>query len=88
MNQPNVTLPYRTPRERATARLLSDLADQGIALAIVLLGLCLGFLMAGNFGGEAVRALGLAALIAVVKAATTYLMHLQRARAEDAALSP
>lgn len=87
MSQPQVTLPYRTPQERAKTRLVSDLADQGIALGIVLLGLCLAFLMAGDFGASARSALGIAALIAVVKAGTTYLLHLQRARADDAALT-
>lgn len=87
MTQPNVSLPYRTPRERATARLKQDAIETAIALGIVLLGLLLAFLQVGDFTANALRAFGVATATAAIKGAITFLVHLQRATADDGALS-
>lgn len=85
--QANVTLPYRTPRERATQRAKQEAIDTGIALAIFVLGLLLTFVSTGDFTREAFVVFGLAVLAAVIKAVLAVALHYQRARADDAALS-
>jgi len=87
MSQPQVTLPYRTPQERAMQRAKQEVIDTGIALAIFVLGALFTFVSTGDFTREAFVVFALAVLTAVIKAAMSVLLHYQRARADDAPLS-
>lgn len=85
--QPNVSLPYRTPGQRAMQRAKQEAIGTGIALAVFVLTLLATFLATGDFTREAFYVLGLAVLAAAVKAAVAVLLHYQRALADDAELS-
>lgn len=84
MTEPRILLPYLTPRERAVERAKAEAIDAGIMLAIILLGMAVAFLEAGQFTGEAWRAFAVAVAVTVGKSLVSVLTHLRRARAEAA----
>lgn len=85
MDSTKVSVPYRTPRERALAQLKQALINEGLAWLLIALGLLLAFMDAGSFSRGAMIGLGIALAKSLIQTGIGVVRHFQRAQAEDAA---
>lgn len=87
MNQPNVSLPYRSPGERARAATRRLAENSALSLALIVCTALMGILATGDFSRAAWAALGTTVAKSALDLAITFIRHLMTARGDDAALS-
>jgi hypothetical protein len=87
MNQPNISLPYRSPGERARAATRRMAENSLLSLALLVCVALMGLLTTGDFSRAAWAALGISVAKSALDLLITFIRHLMAARADDAALS-
>lgn len=85
MEQPHVSLPYRSPGERARLATRRLAENSAISLGILICVALLAFLTTGDFSQAAWIALATTIAKSALDLLITFLRHLQIARGDDAA---
>jgi heme/copper-type cytochrome/quinol oxidase subunit 4 len=81
---PRIEVPYRSPEERAKARLKSYALGDGLSWVLVLCGILTAFLTAGQFSREVLIALGIAVAKSALQAIVTFTQHYLASLGDDA----